>query len=81
MIKASKGFCKIEGDGYDIVFDIHQIIVCMAKAAPEALIAAIYANTELLTEITEDVDDNKLHHYSCIIKELKEKRSNHNDAI
>lgn len=48
MIKASKGICKIEGNGYDTVFDMHQIIVCMAKAAPEALIAAIHANTELL---------------------------------
>ena len=80
MIKANKGICKIEGDGYDIVFDIHQIIVCMAKTAPEALTAAIYANTELLTEITEDADECKLHHYSQIIKDIEEERSKLDDA-
>lgn len=80
MIKASKGICKIEGDGYDVVFDIHQIIVCMAAAAPEALIAAINANTELLMETTEDADNVKLHHYSCIIKDIEEERRKLNDA-
>ncbi len=80
MIKAAKGICKIEGDGYDIVFDIHQIIVCMAKAAPEALIAAIHANAELLTEVTVDADDVKLHTYSHIIKDIEEERSKLDDA-
>ena len=80
MIKADKGFCKIEGDGYDVVFDIHQIMVCMANAAPEALLAAIHANTELLTEIMEDIDDVKLQKYSLIIKDIEEERSKLDDA-
>ena len=75
MIKADKGFCKIEGDAYDIVFDIHQIIVCMAKAAPEALISAIHENTELLTEIIEEADDKKIHTLSLVIKDIEEERS------
>lgn len=79
MIKADNGFCKIEGDGCDIVFDIHQIMVCMAKAAPEALIAAIHANTELILEATEDVDSDRLERYSYIIKDIEEERKNLND--
>lgn len=80
MIKADKGFCKIEGDAYDIVFDIHQIIVCMATAAPEALIAAIYGNTELLSEAIAEADDEKIHTFSLVIKDIEEERRKLNDA-
>ena len=75
MIKADKGFCKIEGDGYDIVFDIHQIIVCMATTAPEALIAAIHENIERIAEIIEEADDKKIHAFSLVIKDIEEERS------
>lgn len=79
MIKADKGFCKIEGDAYDTVFDIHQIIVCMATAAPEALIAAIYENTELLSEAIAEADGEKIHIFSLVIKDIEEERSKLNN--